>query len=377
VRETMKKSIFILFIFILAFILLTGMAEGLNLNSVIFFFVNDDLIQFPTVQPEEIDGVFYVPIKNFAESLGAQVTWVSGSESVIIRKGDKQIIMKVRDNTVITESGAILPFAMYMKDGSTLMCNYIFPSEHLGYVISHIPGATIARIKDSSARLTDAQIYEKFLLEVKKQEEIEKQKQPKKTVYLTFDDGPNEYTGKILDILKKYDSKATFFMLNQNMKAYPDIVKRIVAEGHGAGLHGVSHDVKKVYASRESVLYEMNTANDTLESITGERTLLVRAPYGSRPYMSNEQYKALKSWGYKLWDWNIDSKDSQNSSVSPKEVINHTISQIPILSRPVVLFHDKKATLDYLPKILEYLKNQNYDIKALDSSMKPYNYIDY
>jgi len=382
----MKKVLLVILTMLIVISFSFAAAQELNLNSVLFIFINDDLLYFPTVQPEEINGVFYVPIRPYAEALGAQVAWDASTETVVISKEHQRIVMRIRDNTITTESGITLPFAMFMKD-HVVMCNYIFPAEHLGYAISCIPGATIARVKNSSATLTDAQIYEKFLNEVEKQKEILRQREiarqqeleraqnPKKPVYLTFDDGPNGYTGKILDLLKQYNAKATFFMLSGNMKSNPNLVKRMVAEGHSVGLHGVTHDVKKVYASEYSVLYEMNIANETLESIIGERTLLVRVPYGSVPHLSQKQYSALLSWGYKLWDWNIDSQDSSSISVSANTVINHTISQIPKLSRPIVLFHDRQITVNALPKILEYLCHNNYEMKAIDSSMEPYNYI--
>ena len=73
------------------------------------------------------------------------------------------------------------------------------------------------------------------------------EKEASKVVYLTFDDGPNQYTPTILDILKQKKAKATFFMIEGNIKRNPKIVNRIIKEGHYPGLHSVSHDVKKLY----------------------------------------------------------------------------------------------------------------------------------
>ncbi|MFY4774175.1 polysaccharide deacetylase family protein [Metabacillus sp. RGM 3146] len=82
-------------------------------------------------------------------------------------------------------------------------------------------------------------------------------------IYLTFDDGPSPTTGKLLDILKKHRTKATFFMLEPNRKKHKDMVKRLYAEGNGMGLHGVTHNPKAFYRSPSSVVGEMKTGQST------------------------------------------------------------------------------------------------------------------
>ncbi len=107
-----------------------------------------------------------------------------------------------------------------------------------------------------------------------------------KVAYITFDDGPNKYTPKILDLLKKYDMKATFFLLEDRINAYPEIVKRILNEGHSIGLHGQSHEKTVFYANNSSALNEMNSTNHTLKDLIGYNIKLVRVPYGSKPRLT-------------------------------------------------------------------------------------------
>lgn len=76
-------------------------------------------------------------------------------------------------------------------------------------------------------------------------------------VYLTFDDGPNQYTPKLLDVLKRYDVKATFFILGKKIKGNEAILQRIVDEGHTIGLHSMTHDKKTFYRSPQTAVNEM------------------------------------------------------------------------------------------------------------------------
>ncbi|MDN4526763.1 polysaccharide deacetylase family protein [Fictibacillus fluitans] len=193
-----------------------------------------------------------------------------------------------------------------------------------------------------------------------------------KTVFLTFDDGPSRTSDGIMDVLNKYQVKATFFMLEPNMLRFQDQVKRMDREGHSLGLHGVSHDAKKIYRSKETVVQEMDQANRALQKITGKRTALIRTPYGSAPYMKPEYQRAVKEKGYELWDWTIDSMDW--SYRSPQYVAN-SISQLKKMgsrSEPIViLMHERQETLESLPRLLDYLKSNGYTMKRIEKTMKP------
>ncbi|WP_010677834.1 polysaccharide deacetylase family protein, partial [Bacillus timonensis] len=118
------------------------------------------------------------------------------------------------------------------------------------------------------------------------QEADDKQEAPKETpappsraVYLTFDDGPHKVSKDILALLDQYDAKATFFMLDNNIKNYPDAVKEMVSKGHSVGLHGVTHDKNKFYQSSKSVVGEMDQTQQTILELTGIETDLIRTPF--------------------------------------------------------------------------------------------------
>lgn len=103
-----------------------------------------------------------------------------------------------------------------------------------------------------------------------------------KTMYLTFDDGPSrENTGAILDILKARDIKATFFVVGENVRKYPEVARRIVEEGHTIGIHCNQHDYDRLYASVDSYLEDFQEAYDAVKEVTGVEAKLFRFPGGS------------------------------------------------------------------------------------------------
>lgn len=208
--------------------------------------------------------------------------------------------------------------------------------------------------------------------QAKKEAEQRKKDQNSKAIYLTFDDGPSPVTGQLLDILDRYDAKATFFMLGPNIENHPESVNRMVDEGFGVGLHGISHRVQQVYSSKEAPLNEMTTDQDILKKATGVHTELVRLPYGSVPYLTKDMRALLGQSDFKIWDWNVDSRDWE---LKDERFIQNTISEIQAIEKagvaPVVLMHDTPATIKYLPELLNFLQKEGYKTKILTNEMPP------
>ncbi|MFB9828091.1 polysaccharide deacetylase family protein [Lederbergia wuyishanensis] len=209
---------------------------------------------------------------------------------------------------------------------------------------------------------------------VEKPKEETKEQAPVKTgkvVYLTFDDGPHAVSKDILILLKKYNAKATFFMLEPNMRNYPDAVKTMVKEGHAVGVHGVTHDTSKVYRSPASFVGEMNKAIEFIQKTTNVQTHLIRAPYGSKPYVTAPYKAAADKEKMILWDWNIDSTDWKLTNGA---FVNQVIQQTKQFNNNeplIVLMHEKPTTLAHLEKILKYYKDNGYEMRALDETMTP------
>jgi len=191
-------------------------------------------------------------------------------------------------------------------------------------------------------------------------------------VYLTIDDGPSTATAKIDQILTQYHVPATFFLLEPNMKKYPNVLKELAKKGFRLGLHGVTHDKNKFYHSRETVVAEMKTAQKTLQQITGIKTVLIRVPYGSVPYMTPDYRKAEAEAGFIMWDWNIDSRDW---AFNDARYVSYTLKQVDQFRHkkesPVILIHDKPETAKYLASLLEALKARHYEFKTIDPNLQP------
>lgn len=188
------------------------------------------------------------------------------------------------------------------------------------------------------------------------------------SVYLTFDDGPiPEVTPWVLDELKKHKAKATFFCIGENVAKHPEILKRIIAEGHTVGNHTYNHlngwktDTSKYIEDVLKCEKSLNT-NSGLDAYQGSK-LLFRPPYGR---IKSSQAKLLQNKGYKIVMWDIISYDF-DASISEEECLQNVLGKI----RPgsIVVFHDSlkaEKNLRYvLPKVLEYCRFRNWKIYSI------------
>ncbi|MDR1117068.1 MAG: polysaccharide deacetylase [Oscillospiraceae bacterium] len=195
-----------------------------------------------------------------------------------------------------------------------------------------------------------------------------------KVVYLTFDDGPNGNTGKILDVLDEYGMKATFFMLGDHMEESPDTLRRIVGSEHGIGLHGYNHNEEELYGSPDSLASEIERANEALDSITGMKTRLFRFPWGSR-YVNQALRDRVTQEGYRYWDWTIDALDHSPTESSVRSVAKNVIDGLAKSgSTAVVLMHDTANTAGALPQILAYIQKNGYIVRTITQSEMPNNF---
>ncbi|WP_066363269.1 polysaccharide deacetylase family protein [Neobacillus drentensis] len=205
-----------------------------------------------------------------------------------------------------------------------------------------------------------------------KQQNTQPSKSGKKIVYLTFDDGPAAFSDQIIELLEKYQFKATFFMIDGNIRRYPEAVKLMTESGETVGLHSVSHSQKKFYKSKKTVLSELTQNRNTLEEVAGVNSFIMRTPYGSAPNMTPEYKKAVKENGYVMWDWNIDSKDWYYKDKRYVDSVIAQIKQKKDQNGPlVILLHERKETLAHLPMLLDYLKKQGYEGKPIEKTTPP------
>jgi peptidoglycan/xylan/chitin deacetylase (PgdA/CDA1 family) len=196
-----------------------------------------------------------------------------------------------------------------------------------------------------------------------------------KTVYLTFDDGPCQFTTEILDILDKYNVKATFFVVNGK---YNSVMKDIVDRGHQIGLHCYKHVYSEIYASDEAYYKDLKKISDVVEKETGVKADIIRFPGGGSNTVSKKYSKGIMTRltksvtekGYTYFDWNCYNGDADGVKSVVKQVEN--CSQFPKDAKNiVVLMHDnKEATVKALPIIIEYYKSCGMTFGVLQKDTK-------
>lgn len=176
-------------------------------------------------------------------------------------------------------------------------------------------------------------------------------------VYLTFDDGPTPgITEWILATLKRYNAKATFFVLGKNVEMYPDLFEKILADGHRVGNHTYSHQ-KGWITPLERYLEDIDFASDIVQSN------LFRPPYAR---ITPSQLRAIAK-RYKIIMWSIISRD-YNRKLTGEMCLRGVLPHIKAGS--IILFHDSEksfANMSYaLPKTLEYIEKLGLKCKAIE-----------
>lgn len=208
-----------------------------------------------------------------------------------------------------------------------------------------------------------------------------------KHIYLTFDDGPSEITGEILDILKKYDIKATFFVNGGTMDSndlYSKMIKRISDEGHALGNHGYNHDYRVSYASKKDFKDNVDKLSQKLEEITGVKPNLYRFQGGSsntvykrhlKDATMKDLFELIETEGFKYFDWNVDARDSEQDTPSAERTLKYVLEGIQDKSDAIVLMHDsedKRQTPKAVELIIEKLQQEGYGFDKL--SMDSFNF---
>lgn len=168
---------------------------------------------------------------------------------------------------------------------------------------------------------------------------------------LTFDDGPSSHTGKLLDILKEYGIKATFFVVGHQVRRRPELIRRMLEEGHEVGNHSYSHNAlrKQSAAAQQEDLRKL----DTLLRELGASPRFVRPPYG---FYDHNTVNAVQELDGHLVMWSVDSQDWRKRADIDNVLVNMRLIYTGAPLRGVFLFHDThKPTVDNMPHILEAL----------------------
>ena len=180
---------------------------------------------------------------------------------------------------------------------------------------------------------------------------------PATAVALTFDDGPSKYTKDIVDTLKKNQVGGTFFFVGVNVEKFPDAVKYVHANGYSIGDHSMTHSKFTKLSPTQQEL-EINQAREIIEQLTSQPVTLFRPPYGAK---NKSTLDILETLHMRMVLWNRDTEDWKTKSAEA------TLKYVKDSKAPgaIILLHESKETLEALPEIISYLKNQDIQIVNL------------
>lgn len=185
-----------------------------------------------------------------------------------------------------------------------------------------------------------------------------------KNLYLTFDAGyENGYTAGILDVLKKHDVKAAFFLVGNYLKTSPELVKRMVSEGHTVGNHTYSHPDMSAISTEDAFREELSKLEDEYKSVTGKEMLkYYRPPQGK---YSEANLKMAKDLGYRTIFWSLAYVDWYESDQPTKEeAFNKLIPRVH--PGAIVLLHStSKTNAEILDELLIKWENMGYKFKSI------------
>jgi len=193
-------------------------------------------------------------------------------------------------------------------------------------------------------------------------------------VALTFDDGPSpEWTPKILDELKNEGVKATFFMLGEHVKHYPEIARRVAEEGHEIGNHTNDHHVLLYYKDYELV-NEIKDAEKVIKDVTGQTTRYFRPP---KAWLTSQEKKLIAGLGYKTILWTLNSKDWV--TFHDKQIVSYILRHIQ--PGDIILFHDsggtfsveggrRKETVKAISRLVKKLREKGYRFVTITELLK-------
>jgi len=181
-----------------------------------------------------------------------------------------------------------------------------------------------------------------------------------KKIALTFDDGPSEFTLEVLELLKKHNAKATFFCIGKNIEKHPEILQRIIDEGHLVGNHSYSHSKFFDFYNASTIIEELHKTDALLEKFTSKKINFFRPPYGvTTPSIR----RALKVTNHKVIGWNIRSLDG--GTKNQELILNRIIKRVS--PGGIVLLHDTAPhSVLVLEQFLQFLEHSNYEVISIE-----------
>lgn len=192
--------------------------------------------------------------------------------------------------------------------------------------------------------------------------------EPRRVVYLTFDDGPKKDTPELLELLDELDVPATFFLVGAGVRAFPENTKMILDAGHAVGSHSMNHSLKRL-DSTEYLAQDLRNFTDTMRELVDPEfsTDLFRFPGGSTIY-SKSTKEFVRDSGYAWFDWNMMTGDAQYKFDSNADMFRYTTKQLGNKDVVILLMHEAKTrTRKILPELVEFFRERGYEFRKLST----------
>lgn len=314
------------------------------------------------VEAVEADGIVTYTVKDSSGNTAQvqrTVTYCDASEPMIMLSGDKTITLTA--GTKFAEPGYS---AIDYVDGD--LTDKVVVS---GSVNIYLPGTytltyTVTNGQNNSATQTRTVTVEGLV-------QPEQVDPGDKIIYLTFDDGPCKYTLSLLEVLEKYNVKATFFIVGSMSVGYLD---EIAAGGHSIGMHSMTHTYSDIYCSEEAFFEDLYACQKLIYDKTGIWSTLLRFPGGSSNTVSRKHCQgimsnlvvAVEAQGFQYFDWNVSSNDAGGTTTA-QGVFENVIAGVKKHNISVVLQHDiKKYSVEAVEQIIQWGLANGYTFLPLD-----------
>ena len=234
------------------------------------------------------------------------------------------------------------------------------------------------RLKDRDKTIARA----KRTVRVVKAELPDAVKAPKKTIYLTFDDGPGPYTEKVLKILDKYNIKATFFIVGSRSRC-AKVLPKIAAAGHTIGIHAYNHNMERLYQSKRSYFSDLMQAQEVVHRYTGSYASVARLPGGSitASFMIgqlSDRYKTFEKMMHKMglryYDWDIQPESAYETADG---TYRSFVNEMRHRSKPtIVLQHDTRYySVKALENMIQWALDHGYSFLPIDQTTPEVHFI--
>jgi peptidoglycan/xylan/chitin deacetylase (PgdA/CDA1 family) len=376
---------------------------GFAAGEIVFFATNNLMLPLTDAMPLKSGGVWYVDYNSFTSGdLKVSSAYNEQKKTLVLYTWDTTLIFNMENTTAYTTDEMIAHKQWCFAYNGTLYVPAEFTAKMLGFEYSYIDDIPLIRIK-SDTNVPDhvyyyiAQSNKKHFLDAYNAAKNNQNGKPqtngdskspesppdppasgqqpsgaRKIAYLTFTIESGSYNGKILDALSQTNYKATFFIRGSTLMPYDDSIRRMAATGHSIGLAGWNGgaDFK---SGTDTMASELTRANDLLYKIAKVKTRLVRIPGGSKSLPGKAYTDALIEAGYRYWDFNVNPKGTYKNP-SANTVYNNAVSLLKNRAVPaVILLNDDASTVSALPRILKYLKDNDYIVRTISILDTPVN----